>query len=195
MVNDKVKGMKSVLSHADYHLDQYTDHNDIIDYYKDEERSGHSSPLNDHTKTGLFRAEVEVVHEQIDEFSGSTVKHQQIKILGYYTTEEAAQAKIKEYNDAHPTKKPLPIQKEPSKEPSLEWLMDPVRLKRENEVLIDRVFRRTTLLESLRKSYLEDVVLVKEQLRERDQIIATMKEQIMKQKEQLKERNKGRRKT
>ena len=56
MVNDKVKGMKSVLSHADYHLDQYTDHNDIIDYYKDEERSGHSSPLNDHTKTGLFRA-------------------------------------------------------------------------------------------------------------------------------------------
>ena len=69
MVNDKVKGMKSVLSHADYHLDQYTDHNDIIDYYKDEERSGHSSPLNDHTKTGLFRAEVEVVHEQIDEFT------------------------------------------------------------------------------------------------------------------------------
>ena len=173
------------LSHADYHLDQYTDHNDVIDYYKDDD-DGTSSRLTDHTKTGLYRAEVAAVHEQIDAFSGTTVKHQQIKILGYYTTEEAAQAKIKEYNDAHhPTKKPLPkIHKEPSKKPSLEWLMDPVRLKRENEILIDRVFRRTTLLESLRKSYLEDVVLVKEQLRERDQIIATMKEQIMKQNEQ-----------
>ena len=156
--------MEAVLAHADHHLDHYTANNDIIDYIKDDERDNTSTNKNitihdekDNknkdlsSPTGLFRAEVKEKIQQIDPFTGITVKTEQIKILGYYTTEDAAQLAMDEYNAIYHSSSNKLIKEDPIKyiDP-----MDPVLLKRDNEILKEKVFRRTTLLEKLRKAYL-----------------------------------------
>ena len=184
--------MEAVLAHADHHLDHYTANNDIIDYIKDDERDNTSTNKNitihdekDNknkdlsSPTGLFRAEVKEKIQQIDPFTGITVKTEQIKILGYYTTEDAAQLAMDEYNAIYHSSSNKLIKEDPIKyiDP-----MDPVLLKRDNEILKEKVFRRTTLLEKLRKAYLKDVVLIKEQLLTKEMAIQKLKDELINEK-------------
>ena len=146
---------KAILKQAANHLDKYQSNNDIIDYYPDPNQI----QKND---TGLYRAQVTVLETIKDKFTGQEISHHVQKILGYYTTLELCQARIKEHQDQNQ------IDNEISTKivPPVVYIdpLDPVRLKRENELLTNKLFRRTQLLELLRKSYLEDVVLMKEQM-------------------------------
>ena len=141
-----------LLLEADRFIEHYDANNDIIDYINDDGKD----------ETGLFRAEVTIVESVIDDFTKQTILIESKKILGYYISAELASQKIKDYQKENSISNVGcdVIAPEPYVDP-----MDPVRLKRENAELILKCHRRTVLLENLRRSYLEDVVLMKEQLR------------------------------
>ena len=144
-----------MLLEADRFIEHYGANNDIIDYINNDGK-------DEKEETGLFRAEVTIVESVVDDFTKQTILIESKKILGYYVTAELASQKIKVYQKENSISNVGcdVIAPEPYIDP-----MDPVRLKRENAELILKCHRRTVLLENLRRSYLEDVVLMKEQLR------------------------------
>ena len=138
--------------------------------YREGERSAVEPPT-------FHKSETLITIKQFDEFDLDSVKEYDVEkniVLGFYASAEEAQRAVDAYHASRDVVSAVPddnsrLQKEeqlgPPPPPVFDTPEEHVKfLETKCEIQKRKLYLRATLLETLRKQYLRDIVLVKEQV-------------------------------